>query len=211
MSLCKMKNLTQYIQEKLIIKKNINKIKKNYNYKYFPKTREELKEIIEQRIEKEGNEVDLNDIDVSEITDMSGLFMNLDFNGDIYEWDVSNVNNMAYMFYKCKKFNQDLSSWDVSNVENMNSMFNGCHNFNQDISPWDVSKVTNMDSMFTGCKNFNQDISSWDVSKVIDMSDMFWECKNFNQDISSWDVSKVKYYDNIFYKCPIENKYKPKF
>ena len=53
-----MKSLPLYIQEKLIIKKN-------NSYKYFPQTKEELIEIIENRIENEGNEVDLNDIDVS--------------------------------------------------------------------------------------------------------------------------------------------------
>ena len=53
-----MKSLKSYIQEKLIIKKSPN-------YKYFPKTKEELKEIIKRRIKEEGNEVDLNDIDVS--------------------------------------------------------------------------------------------------------------------------------------------------
>ena len=117
-----MKNLSQYIQEKLIIKKNRNKI----NYKYYPKTREELREIIKQRIEQEGDEVDLNDIDVLEITDMHGLFLDLDFNGDISEWDVSNVTNMTNMFYRCEKFNQDISKWDVSNVKDMSYMFDNC-------------------------------------------------------------------------------------
>ena len=42
-----MKSLTQFIQEKLIIKKN-----KSIDYKYFPQTKEELKEIIEKRINK---------------------------------------------------------------------------------------------------------------------------------------------------------------
>ena len=88
-----MKSLTQFIQEKLVIKKN-----KAINYKYFPKTKEELQDIIKQRIKQEGNEVDLNDIDVSNITDMSKLFVYLDFNGDISQWDVSNVNNMEYIF-----------------------------------------------------------------------------------------------------------------
>ena len=55
-----MKSLTHYIQEKLIIKKN-----KFINYKYFPKTKKELKDIILQHIKDKGNEVDLNDIDVS--------------------------------------------------------------------------------------------------------------------------------------------------
>lgn len=51
-------------------------------HKYFPQTKEELRDIIEQRIEVEGNEVNLNDIDVSAITDMSALFLWSDFNGD---------------------------------------------------------------------------------------------------------------------------------
>ena len=77
-----MKSLKNYIQEKLIIKKNKNK--SNNNYKYFPKTKKELRDIILQRIEAEGNEVDLNDIDVSEITDMSELFKNFfNFRGNI--------------------------------------------------------------------------------------------------------------------------------
>ena len=151
-----MKSLKNYIQEKLIIKKS------NNNYKYFPKTKEELKDIILQRIEVEGNKVDLNDIDVSKITDMENLFEGTNFNGDISGWDVSNVTNMYAMFYNCKAFNKDISSWDVSNVTDMHGMFYECESFNQDISTWDVSNVTDMGSMFCGCKSFNQDISSWD-------------------------------------------------
>ena len=113
-----MKSLTCYIQEKLIIKKN-----KATNYKYFPQTKEELKDIILKRIKAEGKEVDLNDIDVSNITDMSKLFEGTNFNGDISEWDVSNVTDMSYMFYGCNKFNKDISYWDVSNVTYMHSMF----------------------------------------------------------------------------------------
>ena len=176
-----MKSLTQFIQEKLIIKKN-----KAVNYKYFPETKKELKDIIKQRIKQEGIEVNLNDIDVSHITDMSYLFQFLDFNGDISKWNVSNVTDMSCMFYECKSFNQDISGWDVSNV-------------------------TDMRYMFSGCKSFNQDISKWNVSNVTDMSFMFCLCKSFNQDISNWDVSNVNDYINIFSYCPIEEKYKPKF
>ena len=64
-----MKSLKSYIQEKLVIKKN-----KATNYKYFPQTKKELKDIILQRITPAGNEVDLNDIAVSNIKDMSSLF-----------------------------------------------------------------------------------------------------------------------------------------
>ena len=105
-----MKSLVYYIQEKLIIKKS-------NNYKYFPATNKELKDIIKQRIKQEGNEVDLNDIDVSKITDMSYLFEGTTFNGDISNWDVSNVTDMSSMFEGCESFNQDISGWDVSNVK----------------------------------------------------------------------------------------------
>ena len=174
-----MKSLKHYLQEKLIIKKS-------NQYKYFPQTNEELKAIIAKRIKDEGNEVDLNDIDVSNIKDMSYLFSYTDFNGNISNWDVSNVTNMRCMFYECESFNQDISAWNVSNVKNMYCMFLRCNEFNEDISKWDVSKVTNM-------------------------SYMFYLCTNFNQDISNWNVSNVKDMEKIFDMCPIEEKYKPKF
>ena len=138
-----MKSLKSYIQEKLTIKKS--------KYNYQPETKEELQDIIKKRIEQEGPEVDLNDIDVSKITDMSYLFEETDFNGNISEWDVSNVISMYAMFWECEEFNQDISSWDVSNVTDMSYMFWECKAFNQDISGWDVSNVTNMNAMFYGC------------------------------------------------------------
>ena len=114
-----MKSLVRYLEEKLIIKKG-------NNYRYFPKTKKELQDIILKRIKDEGNEVDLNDIDVSNITDMSYLFSYINFNGDISHWDVSNVTNMHGMFCGCNKFNKDISKWNVSNVTNMSNMFAGC-------------------------------------------------------------------------------------
>ena len=141
-----MKSLRQFIQEKLVIKKN-----KTRDYKYFPETKEELIDIVLKRINKEGKKANLNDIDTSNITDMSYLFSVLDFNGDISKWDVSNVTNMSNMFYRCESFNQDISNWDVSKVISMWGMFCGCKDFNQDISSWDVSNVTDMQDMFYNC------------------------------------------------------------
>jgi len=56
-----------------------------------PANKEELKKIIENSIQTEGPECDLNDIDVSDITDMSGLFNGSKFNGDISKWNVTNT------------------------------------------------------------------------------------------------------------------------
>src|SRR5574343_446358 len=85
-------------------------------YNYHPKDKDELKQIIEERIENEGTECDLNDIDDSNITDMSYMFCDSEFNGDISKWNVSNVTDMRCMFYE-SEFNGDLSKWNVSNVE----------------------------------------------------------------------------------------------
>ena len=98
-----MKSLAHYIQEKLIIKKSTDK--KNNNYEYYPETKEELKDIITQRIKQCGNTVNLNCIDVSNITDMSHLFEDTNFKGNISNWNVSNVEDMRFMFSGCKSFN----------------------------------------------------------------------------------------------------------
>ena len=86
------------------------------------KSRKSLDILINNRIKKQGPNCDLNDIDVSQITDMSELFSYSKFNGDISNWDVSNVRNMRGMFMG-SKFNGNISQWDVSNVENMKYMF----------------------------------------------------------------------------------------
>ena len=75
-----MKEIAKFIKEglKITSKTKVNK------YNYHPKTKKELKKLINQLIEERGNEGDFNDIDTSEITDMSYLFYYIDkFNGDI--------------------------------------------------------------------------------------------------------------------------------
>ena len=181
-----MKSLTKHITEKLVLKSN-SKIRSKREYNYHPKTTPELKKLMKQLIAERGNEADLNDIDVSEITDMS------------------------YLFYLYSSFNGDISGWDVSGVKNMDSMFSDSV-FNGDISEWDVSNVKDMFGMFEYSKftGENGDISKWNVSNVTEMGNMFQESK-FNLDISGWDVSKVTDGYDVFKNCPIKEEYKPKF
>ena len=136
-----MKTLQHYITEKILINKNSKIV-----YNYHPKTKDELEDIINKRIKSEGNECNLNDIDTSNITDMSWLFNDIEFNGDISKWDVSNVKNMDNMF-SYSKFNGDISNWDVSNVRYMHGMFWESA-FNGNLSKWNVSIVTDTGHMF---------------------------------------------------------------
>ena len=93
--------------------------------KVVAKDLKDLKKLIKEAIKKNGPECDLNFIDVSKVTDMTELFSNEDeefdfseFNGDISNWDVSNVTNMQCTFFR-SSFNGDISKWNVSNVKNM--------------------------------------------------------------------------------------------
>ena len=52
------------------------------------------------------------------------------------------------MFYG-STFNQPLNNWNVSNVENMSWMFAHQDDFQQDISNWDVSNVKYFESFST--------------------------------------------------------------
>ena len=136
-----MKSFKQHIFEKLRVG-----VRNTTKHTLFPKTKEELKQMINDEISKNGNECSLNHIDVSEITDMSRLFNSSIFNGDISEWDVSNVKDMHRMF-QYSKFNGDISEWNVSSVTDMIWMFYSSK-FNGDISNWDVSNVTDMFGIF---------------------------------------------------------------
>lgn len=63
-----------------------------------------------------------------------------EFNGDISNWDVSNVSQMSFMFGAASSFNQDLSNWIVSNVI-------CCSGFSTEASNWSLLKPN-----FTNCK-----------------------------------------------------------
>ena len=143
-----MKSLDQYVIEKLKLS--------GKKYKFCPKNKPELVNLMDKLRTERGEEGDFNDVDTSNIKDMMGLFSDSEFNGDISEWNVSNVTNMQNMF-NSSSFNGDISNWDVSNVKNMNWMFMESY-FNQDISGWDVSGVEEHEDVFlySKCEMSNQ-------------------------------------------------------
>lgn len=154
-----------------------------------------------------GEDFSATDVpDLSQVSSMEGTFSGAyNFNGDISDWNVSNVTDMDYMFYYTPAFQRDLNSWDVSKVTSMEGMFMDSENFNGELSSWDVSSVTNMSYMFgaeEGEMFFNGDISSWDVSSVINMEGMFYYNQGFNEDLSKWDVSKVTNMSYMFGGAP---------
>jgi surface protein len=159
---------------------------------------------------------EINTWDVSQVTNMKGLFANkVKFNSNIGNWNTSNVTNMVRMFYNARSFNQDIGNWNTSRVTDMQAMFSSAILFNNNNQPlitrgaaWDTSGVTTMTEMFAGARSFNQPVSNWDVSNVQWMYGMFSGARSFNQDISYWDVSNVRGMSVMFYQATSFNQHK---
>jgi len=116
-------------------------------FKHTPKTKTALITAIREEIKRQGSRADLNCIDTSAITNMRELFNKFKtFDGDISEWNVSNVTDMSDMF-NGSDFDGDISQWDVSNVKDMTAMFESSK-FRGDISGWNVDKVEYFFPMF---------------------------------------------------------------
>ena len=113
-----------------------------------PKTKAELKTLVND------NAVDLAQIDISLIDDLSSLFENSerkDFSG-IESWDVSHVKSIKAMFQNAKNFNVNLNRWDVGNVEDFSYVFCGCWNLDCYMSNWNT-KNSKAEKMYHNCPN----------------------------------------------------------
>ena len=149
----------------------------------------------------------LSGVDVSHITDMTGMFLNnTAFNQDISGWNTSNVISMAHMFDGATAFNRNIGAWNTSGVTDMSGMFCNARAFNQSVGGWDTSHVTSMSNMFASASAFNQDISGWNTSNVANMSKMFQYASSFNQNIGGWSTSSVTDMNGMFWGATAFNR-----
>lgn len=180
----KILNTNQFIAERIKVQavsnRELDVIQKKYGKcRYFPKTRDELKNVIDYHLMYDDEtKYNFNDIYTGEVTDMSYIFGSMYQNFDVSEWDVSKVTNMKGMFWGCKKFNCDISKWDVSNVTDMSKMFCNAESFNQSLDAWKdkIAKVTNMECMFMGANSLDQNLSSWNILSNVKHEHMFSHC-----------------------------------
>lgn len=153
-----MKNLSDYIFEKIKISSNDLDIK----YNYFPQNRDELAECIKEHLNN-GNS-DLTDIDVSNVKTFNSIFRRMsrpgyrEFNEiDVTGWNTSNVTDMSRMFFNCFKLEKikGIEDWDVSNVESMRSMFYNCHKLQLDISSWNIKPECDVEKIVYEAEHIN--------------------------------------------------------
>ena len=188
-----MKSLNEYIIEKILINKSskfINKIKVD--------TKTQLRSIIWERYNNNKSFLDLTDIDVSELDDLSDIFYQFLVEVvDISGWDISNVTIMDAMFGCCEKLKKiiGIENLDVSKLENANSMFYMCENLVElDLTKWNPVSLQNTSDMFYGCSNLKiiKNIENWQLTNIKDVSYIFYDCAKLDVDLSNWDLTNIK-------------------
>ena len=183
-----MKTLSQHIYENNFHKSEINEkliINKDFVGGTIACNNDNVFDIVNAEVHKQSGNgqtrlhpINLNHIDVSEVTDMCCLF--------------DAVNDEVTLRYI------DISEWDVGNVERMKWMFDDCKELVSvgDLSNWDVRKLTDAEGMFMHCKKLTYvgDISKWNLDSIYNwgVADMFIGCKKLKGnvgDLSKWNIS----------------------
>jgi surface protein len=152
--------------------------------------------------------VDVTHFRMGKTTRTHGMFngcVNLTTINGIEDLDMSHVEGMGYMFYKCQQLTSlDLSRWDISNATGMQDMFRECTALTSlDIHTWNTPKVQSMYEMFYGCKNLETlDVSKFETGNVINMESMFSGCSKLGTiDVSGFDTRNVTRMVSMFYNC----------
>ena len=189
-----MKSLNQYIIEKILINKSskfINKIKVESNY--------QLQSIIEERYHNNNSFIDLTDIDISELKNLSRIFGRLNNLEvvDISGWDTSNVIYMNDMFLACENIKKiiGIENLDVSKLENADSMFSYCENLVElDLTNWNPILLKTAWNMFSYCSNLKiiKNVENWQLPNIQDAAYMFYKCTKLDVDLSNWDLTNIK-------------------
>ena len=149
----------------------------------------------------------MNNLDTSNVTDMSGMFSRCSSltSINLTGLDTSNVTHMSGMFFGCSSLTSiNLTGLDTSNVTDMIGMFYLCSSLTSiNLTGLDTSNVINMQDMFMDCTLLtNVDITGLNTSKVTSMRRMFMRCNNIqNLDLSNWDTSNVENMSMMFCRC----------
>lgn len=144
----------------------------------------------------EGNELDLKELDTSELEYMNGMFAGCN---NLKELNLSNINtsnviDMGAMFSYCGRLEKvGLNNFDTSKVKYMSLMFNHCSSLKKlDLGSFDTSKVIGMDLMFNKCKNLEElRIDKFSSTKLESMYSMFKECNNLKRIITNREFKSL--------------------
>ncbi|MWV62354.1 BspA family leucine-rich repeat surface protein [Helicobacter saguini] len=140
--------------------------------------------------------------DVSNVQDMSFMFLGQGINHiSLNQWDTKSVRYMRGIFMwsnlRGERDDNNLATWDTGQVVDMSRAFS-LSEFNGKISHFDTKNVRDMSDMFYINHSFNQPLNSWNVERVENMNSMFAFAHSFNQPLNSWNVANVKDMSEMF-------------
>ena len=131
-------------------------------------------------------EIDVNDLDVSNATSMQQIFSGVGSNAtkpiaelNLSKWNTKNVTTMAEMFSSSNIKELTLGKdFDTSKVTNMKYMFQ-YSKFEKLTLNFDTENVTTMYGMFSGAKDLKKlDLSSFEVGSGVTIEYMFYGIGN---------------------------------
>ena len=158
---------------------------------------------------KSISNVDLSQLNTSQVEDMSYMFANI-YNIekiDLSSFETGNVKTMEGMFNCNEAPELVLSSFDTSSVTNMKYMFSYSYVIDPDLSSFNTSNVTTMEGMFWSCYSDRLDLSGFNTSNVTNMNGMFSEMTLQELDLSSFDLTNVNQMSGMFVSTFAPNAY----
>lgn len=148
-------------------------------------------------------------LDVSNITNMNGLFKNCHSvtSIDVTGWNTASVTDMSNLFNTSSLLTEikGLQGLDLSSVTTISSMFYYCSKITSiDVAGWNTGSISNMGSLFEYCSVLTEinGIENFDTKNLTDMSRLFANCSKLTSvDLSKWDLSKVTSMASSFAYC----------
>ena len=176
------------------------------NTKYQPKTKKELIQIIEALSLIDPKNINLNWIDISNITDLTRVFAKSSgLTIDCSEWDTRHVEKFNYIFAFINKSTMiKANNWQFDSAKELDGMFYFTSNnasVEIDADKWNTENVTTMKNMFAYCSNqsFLHYATKIDISGCTNFEKMFANSK-CKEDLSNWEipVSAIGVFKNPF-------------
>lgn len=142
--------------------------------------------------------VDAEGLDVSECTDMSGMFFGCYSLTELKapNWETGNVTTAKDMFGCCDSLETiDAPGWNVNNLTVVREMFRDLFPLKTLNAPnWNVSSLTSMDEFFSDLNLLETlNAPNWNASSAKTMQDMFSGCYSLTKlDVSGWQTSSLE-------------------
>ena len=151
-----------------------------------------------------AEDIDISNFDSSEVEDMAYFFykMNSLRSLELSSFNTDKATDMTGMFAYVNSLKKlDLTNFNTSKVTNMSAMFHSMSNLDElKISSFNTENVTNMNGMFYGASKLaSLELSNFGTSNVTDMGRMFSRTSSIQQlDLSHFNTGNVTAMNDMF-------------